>query len=72
MFVELLVYAPVTAVTLYVLYKWITLNDDYFVKRNLPHLKPKFLIGNMFGFFTNRYNPMEFLISVYTEFPGAK
>lgn len=72
MFVTLLLYGPITAAALYVLYKWITLNNDYFAKRNLPHLEPVFLVGNLIGLFANRYSPMDFLISIYNRFPGAK
>lgn len=72
MIATLLLFGPVTVATLYLLYKWITLNHDYFVKRNLPHLEPQFLIGNLVGLFANRYNPMEFFKDIYDKFPGAK
>lgn len=72
MIATLLLYGPIAAATLYVLYKWITLNNDYFAKRKIPHLEPTFLLGNLVGLFANRYDPMDFLISVYKKFPGAK
>lgn len=72
MFAELLLYGPIVAAGFYLVYAWITLNDDYFVKRNIPHLEPKFLVGNLIGLFANRYNPMDFFSSVYNKFPGAK
>lgn len=72
MFATLLLYGPLTAIALYLLYKWITLNNDYFTKRNIPHLKPKFFIGNLSGLFMNRYNPMEFIKAIYDKYPGAK
>lgn len=72
MFLTLLLYGAITASALYVLYKWITLNNDYFVKRKIPHLEPTFFVGNLVGLFMNRYNPMDFIISIYNKFPDAK
>lgn len=31
----------------YSFYKWVTLNNDYFEKRNIKYMKPKFLVGNI-------------------------
>lgn len=30
---------------LYGIYKWITLNNDYFEKRGIQHMKPTFALG---------------------------
>lgn len=72
MFLALLMYGWTTATALYVLYKWATLNNEYFVKREIPYLRPTFLVGNFVGLYMNRHNPMDFLISIYNKFPDAK
>lgn len=56
----------------YGIYKWATLNDDYFVKRNLAHLKPSFLIGNTGGLFMKQHRPNEFFQNLYNAFPKEK
>lgn len=41
----MLEYLPLVGLLGYAFYKWVTCNDDYFAKRNLPFLKPTFLLG---------------------------
>lgn len=50
-------------------YKWATLNNDYFAKRNLKYMKPKFLVGNTGGLFFSRYTATEFYQKLYQAFP---
>lgn len=59
-------------VFLFMLYKWITLNDNYFVRRNIPALKPEFLTGNMFKFTLGQRRPNEFFGGIYNQFPDEK
>lgn len=69
---EFVVGLAFVVVMLFMIYKWITLNDDYFAKRNIPALKSQFFLGNMFDYKLGRHNPVEFLTNVYNRFPNEK
>ncbi|XP_031640250.1 probable cytochrome P450 9f2 isoform X2 [Contarinia nasturtii] len=56
----------------YLFYKWATANNDYFVKRNILHLKPVFLVGNTLDLFLFRSYPAKWLESTYHRFPNEK
>lgn len=53
----------------YAFYKWATVNNDYFKKRNIKHLKPNFLVGSTGGLFLSRYTAPEFSKKLYNSFP---
>ena len=72
MWLELLFYTLVGAILFYAFYKWATVKRDYFLKRQMKHLDPIFLVGNTLGLFTNRYDPTEFFKSIYYRFPKEK
>lgn len=58
---------------LYAFYKWATINNDYFVKRGITHMKPTFLIGNNARFLLLRQQTMtEFMNELYYYNPGSK
>lgn len=57
---------------LYGIYKYVTLNNDYFQKRGIVHMKPSFLFGNMGKFLFRRATPYEFANEIYTTFPRQK
>lgn len=61
-----------TAITLlaYAFYKWAVINNDYFEKRNVKFMKPKFLVGNTGGLFMNRYTATEYAMMIYNAFPN--
>lgn len=69
---ELLFYTLIGGPLLYIFYKWVTKNRDYFVKRNLRHLNPNFLIGNTAGLFLKQYRPPDFIDKLYYSFPKEK
>lgn len=54
----------------YAFYKWATINENYFAKKKVKHLRPKFLIGNMGGQFLSRYTIPEFQQWLYNAFPA--
>lgn len=54
----------------YSFYKWATLNNEYFEKRNLKYIKPTFLVGNTAALFTNKYTAVEFASKLYDVFPN--
>lgn len=57
---------------IYAFYKWITMNNDYFEKIGVAHLKPIFLFGNTAGFFFKKYNRYEFISILYKTLPSEK
>lgn len=69
MFDGFLIYAAI-ALFAYAFYKWATVNNDFFKKRNLKFIKPKFLVGNTGGFFLNMYTAPEYCDMLYQEFPN--
>lgn len=60
------------ALLCYAIYKWVKKNDDYFIKRNILHLRPSFLFGNTGKFFLKLVRPTEFFQYMYYSFPNEK
>lgn len=54
---------------LYAFYKWATINNDYFARRNIKYQKPTFLVGNNGGTLLNKYTAAEFVQLIYQSFP---
>lgn len=40
----------ISIVAAYALYKWLTKNDDFFLKKGIPYEKPLPIVGNLLGF----------------------
>lgn len=55
----------------YAFYKWATLNNDYFERRNMKYLKPSFFIGSTGDAFSKKYTAAEFAEKLYNAFPGV-
>lgn len=68
MFGELFLVASVSLI-LYAFYKWATINNDFFERRNIKYKKPTFLIGNNIGASINKYTGAEFSHKLYQAFP---
>lgn len=64
-----LLFVAATSLFALAFYIWATLNNDYFLKRNLKFLKPKFLVGNTGGLFLNKYTATGFAQKLYQAFP---
>lgn len=62
----------VAVLVVFTFYKWATQNKNYFLDRNIPHLKPYFLVGNTGGLFANRYAIQDFSTYVYNAMPTEK
>lgn len=60
----------IVALLFYAFYKWVTINNDFFKRRNIKYMKPKFLIGNNVGVYFNQYTAAEFSEKLYQEFPN--
>lgn len=68
---ELLLWCAITLI-LYGIYKYITLNNDYFQKLGIVHMKPTFLFGNMGTFLFRKVTAYEFANEIHTTFPRQK
>lgn len=67
--------SPITflvVVLLIVIYRWIARNNDYFLKRGIPHKKPNFLFGHMRKLVLAKCSFNDFIIDTYTHFPEEK
>ncbi|KAG4075135.1 hypothetical protein HA402_006152 [Bradysia odoriphaga] len=62
----------VIVLVLYGIYKFVTLNNDYFQKRGIAHMKPTFFLGNMGPFLLRLQTPYEFANTMYRMFPRQK
>lgn len=54
----------------YAFYKWATINNDFFEKRNVKYMKPRFLVGSTAGVLMNKYDATEFSDKLYNAFPN--
>lgn len=52
-------------------YKWATVNNDYFKRRNVKYMKPKFLFGNTGERFSKNHDALEYNNEmIYKAFPN--
>ncbi|XP_055306358.1 uncharacterized protein LOC129570685 [Sitodiplosis mosellana] len=65
---EILLFAAISLIS-YAFYKWATINNDFFERRNIKYLKPRFLVGNTGGLFFNKYTAAAFSQKLYQAFP---
>lgn len=67
------IYFTVAVVAIiFIVYKWATQNDAYFVKRGVPALRPALFFGNSREFFTKQIDLIEFVQKLYNDFPAEK
>lgn len=62
----------VMAFVVFLVYKWATQNDEYFVKRGVLALRPTLIFGNSADFFTKKIDLIEFVKKLYDDFPNEK
>lgn len=55
-----------------IFYKWFVANYDYFEKRGIPYLKPKFLFGSNMNLLINKKSLPEFVKNLYYALPDEK
>lgn len=53
----------------FALYKWATVNNDYFKRRDVKSMKPKLLLGNS-DFMFRKMSRVEVANNFYNEFPN--
>lgn len=56
----------------YVLYKWLTKNHDYFLKRGIPGDKPLPIFGNFLSFMLQRETLIDVVQRSYDKYKKAK
>lgn len=67
------IYVTVAMVLIvFLVYKWATQNDKYFVKRGVRALTPTLFFGNSAEFFTKKIELIEFVKKLYDDFPDEK
>lgn len=69
---EFLLIVAAVSLILYAFYKWVTINNDYFVRRNIKCMKPTFFIGNMIDMYFNICTGAEFANKLYQTFPNER
>ncbi|PNF38480.1 hypothetical protein B7P43_G03993 [Cryptotermes secundus] len=57
---------------LYTAYRYITGNNDYFTKRNVPYIKPTFFFGSVKSLVLRRTSLCDHVIAVYNQLDGHK
>lgn len=60
------------AAVLYLIYKLVTANNDYFEKKGIPYLKPKFLIGSRSDLILRNKSMPQVIKEWYDAFPNDK
>lgn len=64
--------ATAIALIAYSFFKWATLNNDFFEKRGVRFLKPTFLLGSTWKFYTQQIDMFQFVNYLYRSFPNEK
>ena len=59
-------------VCLYITYRFITRNNDYFTKRNVPYIKPTLVFGNTLRVFMRKVSVHDSVIELYSQLDGHK
>lgn len=57
---------------LFLVYKWLTVNHDYFTKLDLPFAKPTILFGSWSDIILCKKPIPEVINELYKEFPNDK
>lgn len=65
-------YLVIVAVFILLVYKWLTKDNDYFIKRGIPALKPTFMLGNTGKFYTKQIGLIDLVTKLYNDFPDEK
>lgn len=60
------------AAVLYLIYKLVTANNDYFEKKGIPYMKPKFLVGSRSDLLLRNKSMPQVIQEWYEAFPHDK
>lgn len=56
----------------YAVYKWLTSNDDYFLKKGIPYEKPLPIFGNFLGFMLQKETFIDVIQRSYDKYKKSK
>lgn len=65
----ILIFAAISLIS-YAFYKWATINNDFFERRNIKYMKPSFLVGNTGALFFGQDTATAFAQKIYNAFPN--
>lgn len=65
---DLVIWIILLLTILFVIYKYLTFNFNYFRDHNVPHNKPLPLFGNQFKFFTKQQSIPDFFLDIGNDF----
>lgn len=65
-------YLVILTVFIFFVYKYLTKDNDYFIKRRIPSLKPTFIFGNTGKFYTKQIGLIDLVKKLYNDFPDEK
>lgn len=57
---------------LYMIYRWVTQNHNYFEKKGIPALKPIPFVGNTIEYYLKKVELIDFTQKLYDDFPDKK
>jgi hypothetical protein len=57
---------------LFLIYKFVTRNDDYFVKKGIPFSKPTFFVGSRMDLILRNKSIIQVICDWYNEFRDEK
>lgn len=64
--------AVLLSVLLFLLFKWITRNNNFFIDRNIPHKRPVPLFGSLRKLVLMQSSFNDVVLNLYREFPNEK
>lgn len=70
--IDLVLLFTAVGLIIYSFYKYVTRNNDYFKKRGIPFIKPKFLIGSSAEFFFKKITLSELMRRLYNSYPSER
>ncbi|XP_037034914.1 probable cytochrome P450 9f2 isoform X2 [Bradysia coprophila] len=62
----------IVIVLLYSAYKWLTKNDDFFLKKGIPYEKPLPIVGNLLGLVLQRESFVDAVQRTYVKYKKSK
>ncbi|XP_055381428.1 uncharacterized protein LOC129612011 [Condylostylus longicornis] len=59
-------------IIVFLIYKWLTLNYEYFEKLGIPYVKPKIFMGSFYGFVFKKESFRDEFLRTYNDFKNYK
>lgn len=65
-------YLFIAIAAVYALYKWLTKDDDFFLKKGIPYEKPLPIFGSFLGFMLQRETLIDIVQRSYDKYKQSK